>query len=56
MVKNGYKYFIGYKDNDKIIRICIKLSKIIRYARKSVEAGFISLLIKDNDLLKEKYL
>ena len=33
--KNLFKYFIGYNDNDVIRSLCIKLSQMTGYVRKS---------------------
>ena len=33
--KNSFKYFIGYNDNDAIWLLCIKLSQMTGYVRKS---------------------
>ena len=33
--KNSFKYFIGYDDNDVIRSLCIKLSQMTGYVRKS---------------------
>ena len=31
--KNGFKYFIGYKDDKKVKQLCVMSTKIIRYTR-----------------------
>ena len=51
--KNSYKYFIGYNDNDNIIRpLCIRFPQMTGYARKFVENATISFTVKDKHLLK----
>ena len=32
--KNSFKYFIGYKDNDAIMPLCIKLPQTTGYVKK----------------------
>ena len=50
--KNSVKYFIGYKDNDIIRPLCIKLSQMTGYARKFDENATMSFIVKDKKLLK----
>ena len=33
-IKNSFKYFIGYNDNDVIRPLCIQLPQVTGYARK----------------------
>ena len=40
--KKYFKYFIGYKDEDKIKPLCIRLSKICGYAKNFDETRYIS--------------
>ena len=40
--KNGFKYFIGYNDNDVIRPLCVRLPKITGYARKLDENATMS--------------
>ena len=37
MVKNGYKYFISYKNNYKSVQLCMMLPKIIGYTKNLME-------------------
>ena len=50
--KKVFKYFIGYKDTEKIRPLCTFFPKMSAYRRELDE--YISLLIKDDELL-EKY-
>ena len=50
--KSSVKYFIGYKDNDIIRPLCIKLSQMTGYARKFDENATMSFIVKDKKLLK----
>ena len=53
--KKGFKYFIGYEhDHKKVMPLCIMPPKMSAYIRDFNETKYISLLIKDNELL-EKY-
>ena len=40
--KNSHKYFIGYNDNDIIRSLCIRLPRMIGYARKFDENAAMS--------------
>ena len=52
--KNLLKYFIGYNDNDIIIRpLCIRLLQMTGYARKFNENAAMSFMVKDKKLLKK---
>ena len=51
-IKNSFKYFIGYNDNDIIRPLCIRLPQMTGYARKFDENATMSLIVKDKQLLK----
>lgn len=54
--KNGFKYFIGYKNYEKVILLCIKVPKQRGYISNFKETRYIPFLIKsnnDNQLSKE---
>ena len=52
--KNSFKYFIGYNDNDTIIRpLCIKLSQITGYVRTFESNTTMSFRISNKYLLKK---
>ena len=51
--KKGFKYFIGYKDAQKIRPLCIFFPKITGYRRDFDETKYISFLIKDDELLQK---
>ena len=51
--KKCFKYFIGYKDAQKIRPLCIFFPKITAYTRDFDEAKYISFLIKDDELLEK---
>ena len=53
--KSSFKYFIGYKDNDNIRSLCIKLSKMIGYAKYFDSNKTMSFKVTDKKLLK-KYI
>ena len=53
-VKNGFKYFIGYKDAKKIKPLSIFLPKMSAYRKDFDETKYTSLLVKDDKSL-EKY-
>ena len=53
-IKNGFKYFIGYKDAKKNRPLCILLPKLSAYRRDFDKTKCMSFLIKDEKLL-EKY-
>ena len=50
--KYSVKYFTGYNDNDIIRPLCIRLSQMTGYARKSDENTTLSFIVKDKKLLK----
>ena len=53
--KSSFKYFIGYNDNDNIRSLCIKLSKMIGYAKYFDSNKTMSFKVTDKKLLK-KYI
>ena len=51
--KNSLKYFIGYNDDDDIIRrVCIRLPKMTGYTRKFDENATMSFRVNDKQFLK----
>ena len=52
--KKRCKYFIDYKDAKKLRPLCIFLLKMTAYRKYFDETKFMSLLIKDDELI-EKY-
>ena len=52
--KKGFKYFIGYKDDEKVKPLCIMLPKMSGYTKSFNETKYMSILIKEDELL-EKY-
>ena len=52
--KKGLKYFIGYKDDEKVKPLCIMLPKMSGYTKSFNETKYMSILIKEDELL-EKY-
>ena len=50
--KNGFRYFIGYKDGRKVRPLCVMLPKIIAYRRDYDENKYMSFLIENDKLLK----
>ena len=51
--KKSFKYFIGYKDNDVIRPLCIKLPQMLGYVRKFEGNTTMSFKINDKQLLKK---
>ena len=51
--KKEFKYLIGYKDAKKIRPLCICLPKMTAYRKDFDEIKFMSLLIKDHELLQK---
>ena len=52
--KNSLKYFIGYNDDDNVIRpLLIKLSQMIGYVKHFDSTKTISFKVSDNKLLKK---
>ena len=52
--KKDFKHFIGYKDGKKNKPLCIFLPKMSAYRKDFHETKYMSLLVKDDELL-EKY-
>ena len=53
--KNGFRYFIGYKNYyEKVMSFCILFPKMTGYRKHFDETKCIRFLIKDDELL-EKY-
>ena len=48
MIKNGFKYFTGYKNDNKIKALCLKLPTMSRYAKYFYETKHTNFLIKDD--------
>ena len=52
--KNSLKYFIGYKDDEDIIRpLCIKLPQMIGYVKHFGSNKAMSFKVSDKKLLKK---
>ena len=51
-IKNSFKPFIGYNDNDFIRALCVRLSQMTGYARKFDENATMSFRVKNKQLLK----
>ena len=51
--KNSLKYFIGYKDDDVIRPLCIKLPQMIGYVKHFDSNKTMSFKVGDNKLLKK---
>ena len=51
-IKNSFKYFIGYNDNNIIRPLCIKLPQIIGYTRKFDKNVTMSFRVNNKQLLK----
>ena len=52
VIKNSFKYFIGYNDNDIIRPLCIRLPQMTEYAKKFNDNAIMSFIVKDKQLLK----
>ena len=50
--KNSHKYFIGYKDDDVIRPLCIKLPRMIGYVKCFDSNKTMSFKVSDDKLLK----
>ena len=50
--KELYKYIIGYKINDNIIPLCVKLSKINAYSKYYNDNLYMNFLLNDKEILK----
>ena len=54
--KTSFKYFLGYNDDDDVIRpLCIKLSQIISYVKCFDSNKKMYFKVNDNKLLKKVY-
>ena len=53
LVKNSFKYFLGYNDDDVITFLCIKLSQMIGYVKYFDSNKTMSFKVNDNRLLKK---
>ena len=51
--RKGCKHFIGYKDSLKVKPLCIMLPKTSGCTKSVYKTKCISLLIKDDELLKK---
>ena len=51
-IKNSFKYFIGYNDNDVIRLLCIRLPQMTGYAKKFDKNATISFRVNNKQLLK----
>ena len=51
-IKNSFKYFIGYNDNDVIRPLLVKLLQIGGYARKFNKNKTMSFRVNNKQLLK----
>lgn len=52
-LKNYFKYFIGYKNNEKVYLLCIRHPQMTGYLNGFKENKYMNFLIKDNQLLKK---
>ena len=50
--RNSFKYFIGYKDNDIIRPLCVRLLQMNGYGRKFDENATLSFRANNKQLLK----
>ena len=51
--KSSFKHFIGYNNNDDIRPLCIKLPRMIGYAKYFDSNKTLSFKISDKKLLKK---
>ena len=51
-IKNSFKYFIGYNDNDLIRPLCINLTQMIVYSKKLNKNVTMSFRVNNKQLLK----
>ena len=51
-IKNSFKYFIGYNDNDVIRLLCIRLPQMTGYAKKFDKNATMSFRVHNKQLLK----
>ena len=54
-VKNSFKYFTGYYDNDAIRPLCVKLPQITGYARKFDENATMPFRVNNNKQFLKSY-
>ena len=54
-VKNSFKYFIGYYDNDVVRPLCVKLPQITGYTRRFNENTTMSFTVNNNKQLLKSY-
>ena len=52
--KKSLRCYIGYKDNEQEVPLCIMLPKTSGHRKKFDETKYMSFLIKDDELI-EKY-
>ena len=52
VIKNSFKYFIGYNDNDIIRPLCIRLPQMTGYAKKFNGNATMFFIVKDKQRLK----
>ena len=52
-LKNSFKYFIGYNDNDVIRPLCIKFQQMIGYVKNSESNTTMSFKISGKKLWKK---
>ena len=52
MVKKGFKYSTGYKDNVKVKPLCIMLPQRSGHRKKFYETKYMPFLIKNDELLE----
>ena len=46
-IKNSFKYFIGYNDNEVFRPLCLRFPQMSGYARKFNENATMSFIVKD---------
>ena len=51
--KKDFKYFIGYKNDEKVYLLCIRHPQMTGYLNGFKENKYMNFLIKDNQLLKK---
>ena len=51
--KKGFKYFIGYKDDQNIMLLCILLTEMSGYVKSFDESKCMFFLIKDEEFLEK---
>ena len=53
LCKNGFKYFIGYKDAKKLDLYAYFFQKWVHIERNFDDTNYMSFLIKDDELLEK---